>query len=162
MENVVIRKVDYNNDAEAQQLLEMLNVYALDEQGGGEELEDYTKQNLIKELRKSSIAVSFLAYKGEEPIGLANCFYAFSTFSAKSILNVHDLAVKDGQRGLGVGTKLLQAVEDEAKAKGCCKVTLEVLEQNTRAKRVYESFGFAGYNFGDGENNALFWQKKIV
>ncbi len=102
-----------------------------------------------------------MAYKGEEPIGLANCFYAFSTFSAKSILNVHDLAVKEGQRGLGVGTKLLQAVEDEAKAKGCCKVTLEVLEQNTRAKRVYESFGFAGYNFGDGENNALFWQKKI-
>lgn len=161
MENVIIRKVDYNNEVEAQQLLRMLNVYAFDEQGGGEELADYTKQNLVAELRKSPIAVSFLAYKDEEPIGLANCFYGFSTFSAKPLLNVHDLAVKDGHRGLGVGTKLLQAVEDEAKSEGCCKVTLEVLEQNTRAKKVYNSFGFAGYNLGDGENSALFWQKKI-
>lgn len=161
MENVIIRKVDYSNDVEARQLLEMLNVYALDEQGGGEELADYTKENLIKELRKTPIAVSFLAFKDDEPIGLANCFYAFSTFSAKSILNVHDLAVKDGHRGLGVGTKLLQAVEDEAKVNGSCKVTLEVLEQNTRARKVYESFGFEGYNLGDGENSALFWQKKI-
>jgi ribosomal protein S18 acetylase RimI-like enzyme len=89
------------------------------------------------------------------------CFYGFSTFSAKPLLNVHDLVVHESMRGMGVGTQLLQAAENEAKEKGCCKITLEVLQNNTRAQKVYQSFGFAGYHLGSEDNNALFWQKKF-
>ena len=159
--SVEIRKVDFLNTHEAQHLLMLLGNYALDKQGRGEPLSQYVQENLIGELQKSPIAVCFIAYKNSKPIGLANCFYAFSTFSAKPLLNVHDLIVVDGNRGEGIGTKILNAVENEAKSKGCCKVTLEVLQNNERAKRVYQSFGFAGYNLGEEENNALFWQKKI-
>ena len=159
--SVQINKVDYNNSKQASELLQLLENYALDPQGGGEALKDYTKKNLIDKLKKSSIAVSFIAYENKIPVGLANCFYGFSTFNAKSLLNIHDLVVKDGLRGKGIGTKLLSAVEQEAKDSGCCKVTLEVLKNNKRAQRVYKSFGFGGYNLGEVENSALFWEKKL-
>ena len=158
---IQIKKVDFNNKKEAADLLTTLQHYALDEQGGAEPLSEYTSKNLIVELQKSPIAVSFLAYSGERPVGLANCFFGFSTFSAKPLLNVHDLVVHESVRGKGIGSQLLKAVENEAKDKGCCKVTLEVLQDNKRAQKVYQSFGFAGYNLGSESNNALFWQKKI-
>lgn len=161
MNQIKIRKVNYSDVKESDDLLSLLQNYALDPQGGGEPLSDYSTENLIDELRKSPIAVSFIAYESGLPIGLANCFYAFSTFAAKPILNIHDLVVVEGERGKGIGSKLLKAVEEEATSRGCCKVTLEVLENNTRAQHVYTSFGFAGYNLGEESNNALFWQKKI-
>lgn len=156
-----IIKVDYKNQEQGKDLLFMLNHYAMHEQGGGEPISEYVNENLLSALAKSPIAVSFLAYEGREVVGLANCFFGFSTFAAKPLLNVHDLAVRDGFRGKGIGTKLLNRVEEEAKSTGCCKITLEVLEQNTRARQVYQKFGFEGYNFGEESNNALFWQKKI-
>lgn len=158
---ILIKKVDFSDDQQSKELLQLLQTYALDPQGGEEALSEFTVNNLIASLQKSPIACSFIAYDEQQPIGLANCFYGFSTFAAKPLLNVHDLVVIEGCRGKGIGTKLLEAVEKEAAMNGCCKVTLEVLQNNTRAQRVYKSAGFAGYNLGEEENNALFWQKKL-
>ena len=33
--------------------------------------------------------------------------------------------------------------------RGCCKLTLEVQEDNMRARTLYESFGFADFLVGD-------------
>jgi len=159
--SISIKKVDFSDKREGQDLINLLQCYAQDPQGGEEPLAEYAVQNLVEGLKNTPFAVSFIAYKDNQAIGLANCFYGFSTFSAKPLLNVHDLVVAKESRGLGIGTRLLQAVENEAKENGCCKVTLEVLQQNNRAKRVYQSFGFSGYNVGESENNALFWEKKI-
>ena len=64
------------------------------------------------------------------------------TFSAKPLLNVHDLAVHREYRGQGVGRRLLDAVEAEARRLGCCKLTLEVRRNNSVAKGLYERIGF--------------------
>lgn len=37
---------------------------------------------------------------------------------------------------------LLEAILEEAVATGCCKLTLEVQENNSRARSVYGRFGF--------------------
>jgi ribosomal protein S18 acetylase RimI-like enzyme len=42
---------------------------------------------------------------------------------------------------MGVGTKLLDAVHDEAEKMGCSKITLEVREDNP-AQNLYEREGF--------------------
>ena len=156
-----IVKVDYHNEQQGKDLVYMLGQYALDEHGGGKPLADYTQQNLVRALQETPIAVSFIAYNGEEPVGLINCIQGFSTSKAGPLLNIHDLIIKDGYRGQGIGTQLLARAEEEARARQCCKVTLEVLEQNERAKKVYQKFGFEGYNVGDDSNNALFWEKNI-
>ncbi len=159
--NLRIVKVDYQNEQQAADLVVMLNVYALDEQGGGEPLSDFTKANLIAGLKKSTAAVSFLAYNGDEAIGIANCFEGFSTFAAKPLLNIHDFAISTEYRGIGVGLKLMTAVEEYAMSQGFCKLTLEVLKNNMVAQGLYRKFGFGGYNLGASSNDALFWDKKL-
>jgi GNAT superfamily N-acetyltransferase len=156
-----IVKVDYHNQQQGKDLVYMLGQYAIDEHGGGKPLANYTQRNLIRALQETPIAVTFIAYEENEPVGLVNCIQGFSTFNARPLLNVHDLIIKDGFRGQGIGTQLLNRVEKEAKKLHCCKVTIEVLEKNERAKQVYHKFGFEGYNVGDASNNALFWEKNI-
>ena len=95
------------------------------------------------------------------PAAFANCFYGFSTFSAMPLINIHDFAVLPKYRGMGLSQKLLEHIEQLAKAKNCCKVTLEVLDNNVGAKRAYEKFGFGGYELDPESGKAVFWQKKI-
>ena len=56
---------------------------------------------------------------------------------------------------------MLNKVEEIALAKGCCKVTLEVLSNNIVAKSAYLKFGFAGYELDPKAGSALFWQKTL-
>jgi ribosomal protein S18 acetylase RimI-like enzyme len=81
--------------------------------------------------------------------------FSFSTFYAKKVLNVHDLAVNPAFRGNGVGEALLAAVEKEAKEENCCKITLEVREDN-RAQNLYERFGFSN------EEPRMFFMEKML
>ena len=83
-----------------------------------------------------------LAFDDDEAIGIAVCFFGFSTFRARPLLNIHDLAVLPQHRGKGAGRALLQAAEDHARREGCCRVTLEVLESNAGARALYRRFGF--------------------
>ena len=94
-----------------------------------------------------------------EPIGLINCFEGYSTFKAKPLLNVHDIAVLPAFRGQGVGQALLQAAQDHAHARGCCKLTLEVLSGNHPALQSYRRFGFAQYELDPNAGQAQFMQK---
>jgi ribosomal protein S18 acetylase RimI-like enzyme len=86
---------------------------------------------------------------GPEPVGVAVCITGFSTFRARALTNVHDLAVVPGWRGRGIGRRLLAAVEDLARERGHCKITLEVREDNPAAMALYRRLGFgAGVSAG--------------
>jgi GNAT superfamily N-acetyltransferase len=98
---------------------------------------------LIPGLQRHPTTLILLAYVDGEAAGIATCFVGFSTFYARPLVNIHDLAILPAFRGHGVGRQLLEGVLDKAKKLGCCKVTLEVHEGNTRAKQIYEAAGFA-------------------
>jgi len=89
------------------------------------------------------------------PVGLANCFMGFSTFAARPLVNIHDLVVLPGYRGKGIGQALLQAVEQIAKERGCCKLVLEVRTDNP-AERLYRREGFT-----DGDHPYIFLSKAL-
>ena len=65
-----------------------------------------------------------------------------SSFAARPSVNLHDLAVLPGQRGLGVGRRLLEAVADAARRRDACKVTLEVRPDNDVGRHLYADVGF--------------------
>jgi GNAT superfamily N-acetyltransferase len=92
-------------------------------------------------------------------VGLIDCFAGFSTFAAKPLLNVHDIVVRQGLRGKGIGQALLAWAEERAKQLGCCKLTLEVLSNNTRAMSSYTQAGFAPYVLDPAAGHALLMQK---
>jgi ribosomal protein S18 acetylase RimI-like enzyme len=83
-----------------------------------------------------------LCFVDGEAAGLVNSFEGFSTFKAKPLINIHDVTVRGTFRGLGLSRKMIAVVEEEARRRDCCKLTLEVLEGNTHAADAYRRFGF--------------------
>lgn len=159
--SVELIKADYQNPEQGKDIMMMFESYASDPISGGVPLDEMVKSNLISELSKLPYAFSIIAYVNKKPAGLANCFEVFSTFSCKPLINIHDLVVLDGFRGNGISQKLLEKVEEIAKSKGCCKVTLEVLSNNEIAKSAYRKFGFSSYELDPDSGVALFWQKLL-
>jgi GNAT superfamily N-acetyltransferase len=153
---------NYQNQKHAQDIMNLLDIYANDPMGGGKALDSDVKKNIVTELAKLPHAFSVLAYDNGTAVGLANCFYAFSTFACKPIVNIHDFMVIKNYRGKGVSQKLLAKIEQVAKSSGCCKVTLEVLSNNSAAKSAYIKFGFSGYELNPDHGKAIFWQKLLT
>lgn len=52
------------------------------------------------------------------------------------------ICVADAARGRGIGTRLLHAIFDEARSRGCPAVRLDVIDSNPRARALYEREGF--------------------
>ena len=159
--SIEITDADLGNEAHAQALLTVLDSYAADEMGGGQPLEPDVRRRLVPALREQANALVLLAFVEGAAVGLANCFYGFSTFAARPLLNVHDLAVVPAFRGRGVGRALLAAVDDRARARGCAKVTLEVREDNVRARGLYRAHGFRDFELAGVSFRTLFLAKRL-
>ena len=158
---IEIVRVDYQNPDHISDLIALMDQYALDPMGGGEGLADKVKANLGNELARLPSAISLLAYVGNEAVGLVNAFEGFSTFACQSLINVHDVIVSSAHRRKGISHLLLSSLENIAKEKACCKLTLEVLSQNKTAKASYQKMGFAPYQLDPKSGQAEFWQKNL-
>ena len=158
---VEIVRVDLNDPHHAAVVVGLLDAYAHDPMGGGEGLAAHTQQTLIAALAARVDYVGLLAQDVGEAVGLLNAFEGFSTFAAKPLLNIHDVYVDPALRGQGVGQLLLAHIEQIARARGCCKLTLEVLAGNTHAQRLYQAQGYRAYSLNDTTGQALFWQKGL-
>ena len=154
-------RADYENEQHANDLIMLLNAYALDPMGGGESLADDVQKNLVATLAKRNDVFTVLCYVDNEPAGIINCVEGFSTFSNKPLINIHDCGVLDKFRGLGLSLKMFAEAENIAIERGCCKLTLEVLQGNEVAKNAYKKLGFSGYELDPALGHALFWEKKL-
>ena len=159
MNALQVKRVDYLKALDAKALVFLLDAYAQDPMGGGEALQTEASTRLCADLSRIPGAASFIAWQDGQAIGLINCFEGYSTFKAKPLLNVHDIAVLASHRGQGVGQALLQAAEAHALSRGCCKLTLEVLSGNAPAMASYKRFGFEQYELDPAAGQAQFMQK---
>ncbi len=152
---------DYANPKHRQDIPLLLDAYAKDPMGGGKPLDPQVKQQLVDQLAGIPGAFSVLAYRDDRPVGLVNCFQGFSTFQGKPLINIHDVVVLEEFRGMGLSQRMLARVEEVARARRCCKLTLEVLSNNEAAKAAYRRCGFSDYRLDPAAGNALFWQKPL-
>ena len=153
---------DYRDRRDAGEIVALLDAYSRDPMGAGAPLDATVRAVLPERLSEVPGAFSLIARVGEDAVGLANCFTGFSTFAARPLVNIHDLAVLPGHRGQGVGRRLMDAIETEARRRGACKVTLEVLSGNATARTLYEACGFAGYALDPEAGTAQFWEKRLT
>lgn len=162
---VKIAIADYDSSADGEAIVKLMSEYSLDIMGGGEALPDSVKEVLVSEMAKVAGAFTVLAFVGSSddlaPVGLVNCFMGFSTFKAKPLVNIHDVVVLPEYRGLKLSTRMLEKVEEAARERECCKLTLEVLEGNAVAKSAYAKFGFGGYELDPELGGAGFWEKAL-
>jgi ribosomal protein S18 acetylase RimI-like enzyme len=146
---IVIREANLADAGDASSVIDVLDSYASDPRGGSEPLAAEVRARLIPMLREHPTTLVLLAFAGEAAVGLVTGFWGISSFRARPLLNIHDLAVRPGYRGQGVGRALLAAAETRARDRGCCKLTLEVQDDNTPARTLYERFGFRDVVYGD-------------
>lgn len=141
-EDISVREADLADPEQAVVLVEMLDAYMRDPMEGGSAPSEQVKRELIPGLRAHPACYVFLALRGEKPVGFAICFLGFSTFNARPLINIHDIFVQASVRGAGIGKLLLDRIEAKAHSMNGCAITLEVREDNHRARRLYSKFGF--------------------
>ncbi|GAB4213840.1 MAG: GNAT family N-acetyltransferase [Rhodoferax sp.] len=157
-----VSQVDYQDAQQMNALLTLLDGYARDPMGGGEPLRAEVLARLPQALASRPYLFSVMAFddtQGGLPIGLMNCVEGFSTFAAQALVNIHDVVVAPSHRGRGVGRALFEAVEALARARGACKLTLEVLSGNLPAQTLYRRMGFANYQLDPALGEAWMMQK---
>jgi ribosomal protein S18 acetylase RimI-like enzyme len=141
-----IEAADLEDAAHASALVEIIDSYAGEAGGRNAPLTPEACAAVAKGLVEHPPAFVLLAFAGSRPVGAAVCLWGFSTFAGRPLVNVHDLAVLPEHRGRGIGRRLLAEVERRARARGCCKITLEVHDTNEGAKRLYREVGFEGWS----------------
>ena len=142
MPEIAIVEADLGDPKHQDAIVQLINAYASDPMGGGRALPEAIRAALIPGLQQHPTTLVFLAWHHDIPVGIAVCFVGFSTFLARPLINIHDLAVLPAYRRQGVGRLLLERIAARGQELGCCKLTLEVRADNHPAQRLYEAVGF--------------------
>ncbi len=150
-----VRRVAFGEPRDVAAYLDLLDAYARDPMGAGHPLPEAVRTRLATDLAGLPGAHCLLAERGPEAVGFATCFVGYSTFQARPLLNIHDIAVVPQWRGRSVGKALLEAIAELARELGCCRITLEVREDNPPARAVYERAGFSAAQC------SLFMEKRL-
>ncbi|MDR2691139.1 MAG: GNAT family N-acetyltransferase [Dysgonamonadaceae bacterium] len=154
--NIQLVICDYANTAHRKAIARLTNAYITDAMGGGKRLDENEQVRLVEGLEKHPKSVVILAETDGVFVGLLTAFENFATFAIRPMINIHDIIVLKEYRGKGVGRKLMQAITAEAEKRGCCRITLEVREDNVNAQKLYRSEGF-----GELEPNHYYWRKYL-
>ena len=160
-EKITVRQADLADPEQAAALVEMLDAYMRDPMEGGSAPSERVKRELIPGLRAHPACYVFLALCGEKAVGFTICFLGFSTFNARPLINIHDIFVQASARGTGIGKLLLDRIEAQARSMNGCAITLEVREDNHRARRLYRKFGFEPAQVGAQRVPMEFWRKAL-
>lgn len=125
----------------------------------GQPLPDSVRHEIVPGLAAHPTSAVWLAWDGDVAVGVLVAIGGYSTFHAKPVLNVHDVAITPEYQGRGIGSRLFKAAEEYAIENGCAKLTLEVRRDNPRARKLYKRLGYAS----DHEETAtLSWEKKLA
>jgi GNAT superfamily N-acetyltransferase len=163
MESVEIVEADLDSADHQKAVLDLIDAYAMDPMGNGGPLPKHVKNVLIPGLKKHPTTLIFIAYAHHEAIGIAVCFIGFSTFAARPLINVHDLAVLPAYRRCGAGRMLLAAVERKARTLGCCKVTPGGARKQPPGHEGLPGGGLcSGHLYPRGRRGAILRQAPIV
>ena len=140
----------------------MFDAYMRDPMEGGVRRRRSVKRDLVPGLRAHPACYVFLAYHADQPVGFAICFLGFSTFNARPLLNIHDIFV-DARRDARNGRRRDAARRIEARARelNCCRLTLEVREDNHVARGLYRKLGFDRVVVGPKRIALEFWHKPL-
>lgn len=156
MTNLQFEICDYNNPIHKSAFTGLLNHYMSDPMGDYPELSEKKQHSLIELLSNHSNSFILLMKNNEEYIGLATCFELISTFQVKPYIYIHDVVIHSSQRGKGYGKMLMEKISEIAEEKKCCKITLEVREDNNSALKLYKDLGYK-----DCDPVMYFWTKKL-
>jgi len=100
------------------------------------------RQFLADRLVRSEAVVLIAEDRDEAAIGFVQLFPTFSSILAAPIYLLSDLFVTPAARRRGVGTQLLNAAAEIARAAGAVRLELSTAITNLPAQRLYDALGW--------------------
>lgn len=112
-------------------------------------LEEATTRETFRRLVEDERMFAFAAETGGVLVGFVHCITHPATWSVRDYCYLEDLFVSPSRRGTGAGRALIEAVYEEAKARGLDRVYWLTHETNETARRLYDKLashdGFIQY-----------------
>ena len=95
---------------------------------------------------------------GSGPDGFAQVSFRPSVWADEPVGYLEELYVVPGRRGEGVGREIMNAVLGLARERGAAGMEVVTGEDDTAARSLYESLGFANEIEGEKNARALFYE----
>lgn len=98
----------------------------------------FTKEN-------KSYSIKITANEDGKILGSAYLYIMFNDLHKEPFGFLENVFVKEGSRGKGVGSKLVEAVIAEAKRQNCYKIICTSRNEKPEVHKFYDKFGFKDY-----------------
>ena len=134
MTNIVLRSANRSDMEAVLGLVRELAVFEKEPEAVKSTIDDYNSAF------DSGLIGSIAAFDKEVMVGMTLFYDTFSTWRGK-MLYLEDFYVKPNYRGSGIGSKLFDAVIQEAKNRNCTMIKWQVLDWNSSAIDFYEAKG---------------------
>jgi|TARA_B100001964_G_scaffold139994_1_gene154305 ribosomal protein S18 acetylase RimI-like enzyme len=99
-------------------------------------------RGLEKILNNNNIGNIFVAKKNGSIVGMVILLYTVSTGLGEQVVILEDMVVSPDERGLGIGSMLLDHAVKYVTEKGCKRITLLTDDKNIRAQKFYKQHKF--------------------
>lgn len=93
-------------------------------------------------INNPDIGIILLARTDNKIVGMVNILYTVSTALGGRVAILEDMVVLPENRGMGIGSKLLNAAITTARDSGCQRITLLTDSNNEIAHAFYQKQGF--------------------
>lgn len=117
----------------------------------------WSREAYFHEIAGNDFAYYIVALLGSKVVGYCGMWVILDE------AHITTIAAHPDHRSRGLGALLLNRLIDEAKRRGCIKMTLEVRPSNNHALRLYTKTGFVshglrpGYYADTGEDAIIMW-----
>jgi len=95
---------------------------------------------------------------GEDPFGFAQMDFVASVWADEPVGHLDELYIRPDRRGKGAGRELMTAILDDARRRGVAGLEVVTGEDDTAARGLYESVGFANQIEGADNSRSLFYE----
>lgn len=99
-------------------------------------------QAYLSERLQRHEALVWMAWQGEQAVGLCLCYPYFCSLLAAPVMLLNDLYTLPSARGQGVAAALMQAAEAEARQRGFARMDLSTAHGNHAAQSLYRAQGW--------------------
>lgn len=100
---------------------------------------------LHKEIKRDCYAVKITFQENGQEVGRARLYIIYDDVHKEPHGLLEDVFVNESQRGLGLGTQLIETAIDEAKKIGCYKIICTSRYSREKIHVWYEKLGFKNY-----------------
>ena len=112
----------------------------------GDAGEDALTDALRLFLQRPDLGFVWMAWEGEEAVGVCVVCFAISTSLGTLVVKLDDVFVKEGWQGRGVGSRMISDLKRELLSRDVRRIDTSVHLRNLGARRFYERHGFVPLN----------------